>query len=72
MFIQEIIQYKVKLLSAEDNNITDKLQVILIITDYNLNATARLDVNLIIIDLETTNRHPTKRYMHCMLRKLQQ
>ncbi|WZY95990.1 hypothetical protein YC2023_110364 [Brassica napus] len=35
-----------------DNNITDDLEVTLTITYYNQNATARLDVDLIITDLE--------------------
>ncbi|KAH0879833.1 hypothetical protein HID58_067227, partial [Brassica napus] len=33
-------QYVIKLLTAEDNNITDDLQVTLTITDYNQNTTA--------------------------------
>ncbi|WZZ33790.1 hypothetical protein YC2023_017191 [Brassica napus] len=37
---------------AEDNNITDDLEVTLTITDYNQNEIARLDVDLIITDLE--------------------
>ena len=41
-----------KLLTAEDNNITDDLEVTLTITDYNQNEIARLDVDLIITDLE--------------------
>ena len=48
-----------KLLTAEDNNITDDLQVTLTITDYNQNATAQLNVDLIITDLKGTNRPPT-------------
>lgn len=48
-----------KLLTDEDNNLTDDLQVILAITSYNQNKTVRLDVNLIITDLKKTNRPPT-------------
>ena len=44
----------------DDNNIlANDLQVILTIKDYNQNATSRLDVDLIITDLEGTNRLPT-------------
>ena len=77
MVIQETTQYVMKLLTDEENNVTDDLQVTLTITDYNQNATARPDVNLIITDLDATNRPPTtkkkrKRYMHGILQKLQQ
>ncbi|KAL0713344.1 hypothetical protein Bca4012_020322 [Brassica carinata] len=44
----------------DDNNIlANDLQVTLTIKDYNQNATSRLDVDLIITDLENTNRPPT-------------
>ncbi|KAG2275229.1 hypothetical protein Bca52824_057784 [Brassica carinata] len=45
-------QYMMKLLTAEDNNITDDLEVTLTITYYNQNATTRLDAELIITDLK--------------------
>ncbi|KAF3500116.1 hypothetical protein F2Q69_00043634 [Brassica cretica] len=38
--------------AAEDNNITDDLEVTLTIMYYNQNATTRLDADLIITDLE--------------------
>ncbi|KAF2575450.1 hypothetical protein F2Q70_00004977 [Brassica cretica] len=38
--------------NAEDNNITDDLEVTLAITYYNQNAPTRLDADLIITDLE--------------------
>ncbi|KAL0654510.1 hypothetical protein Bca4012_097201 [Brassica carinata] len=41
------------------NTITNDLQVTLTIWNYNQNTTARLDVDLIITDLEETNRPPT-------------
>ena len=41
------------------NTISNDLQVTLTIWDYNQNATARLNVDLIIIDLEETNKPPT-------------
>ena len=44
----------------DDNNIlANDLQVTLTIKDYNQNATSRLDIDLIITDLEGTNRSPT-------------
>ena len=44
----------------DDSNIlANDLQVTLNIKDYNQNATSRLDVDLIITDLEGTNRPPT-------------
>ena len=59
LLIQETTQYVMKLLTDKENNVTDDLQVTLTITNYNQNVTARHDVNLIIIDLDTTNRPPT-------------
>lgn len=57
-----------KVLSNRNNNTTVDLHFTLTIKDYNQNATAKLDVNLIITDLEEINRSPTteekKRYMH--------
>lgn len=44
----------------DDNNIlANDLQVSVTIIDYNPNATSRLDVDLTITDLESTNRPPT-------------
>ena len=40
------------------NTITNDLQGTLTIWDYNQNATAKLDVSLIITDLEETNMSP--------------
>lgn len=57
--IQETNQYVVNLLRENHNIIAQYLQVTLSIKDYNQNATARLDVDLIITDLEGTNRPPT-------------
>ena len=48
-----------KLLRVENNNITDDLQVTLTIANYNQNTTTRLDVDLIITDLEETKIPPT-------------
>ena len=59
MVIQETTQYVMKLLTDEENNVTDDLQVTLTITDYNQNATAQLNADLIITDLEGTNRPTT-------------
>ncbi|CDY28910.1 BnaA02g25660D [Brassica napus] len=44
---------------ATINTLANDLQVTLTIKDYNPNATSRLDVDLIITDLEGTNRPPT-------------
>ena len=41
------------------NILANDLQVTLIIKNYNQNATSRLDVDLIITDLEGTNKPPT-------------
>ena len=41
------------------NILANDLQVTLIIKNYNQNATSRLDVDLIITDLEGSNRPPT-------------
>ncbi|KAF8113169.1 hypothetical protein N665_0055s0033 [Sinapis alba] len=46
-------------LRDNNNNITDDFQFTLTIKDYNQNATARLDVDLIITDLEIIIRPPT-------------
>lgn len=59
MLIQVTTQYIMKLLTAENNNITNDLKVTLTITGYNQNMTSRLDVDLSITDLEGTNRPPT-------------
>ncbi|WZZ77283.1 hypothetical protein YC2023_097855 [Brassica napus] len=57
--IQKTNKYKVNLLRDNDNIFTNDLQVALTIRDYNHNATARVDVDLIITDLADTNRTPT-------------
>nr|VDD53630.1 unnamed protein product [Brassica oleracea] len=44
---------------ANINTLANDLQVTLTIKNYNPNATSRLDVDLIITDLEGTNRPPT-------------
>ena len=44
---------------ANINTLANDLQVTLTIKDYNPNATSRLDVDMIITDLEGTNRPPT-------------
>ncbi|KAF2542026.1 hypothetical protein F2Q68_00031675 [Brassica cretica] len=55
--IEETIQY---VMNGDGRNIlANDLQVTLIIKDYNQNATSRLDVDLIITDLEGSNRPPT-------------
>ena len=54
--IQETNQYVVNLLRENHNIIAQDLQVTLSIRDYNQNATARLDVDLIITNLERTNK----------------
>ena len=41
------------------NILANDLQVTLTIKDYNQNTTSRLDVDVIITDLEETNRPPT-------------
>ena len=57
--IQKTNKYKVNLLRDNDNIFTNDLRVALTIRDYNHNATARVDVDLIITDLADTNRTPT-------------
>ncbi|WZY72377.1 hypothetical protein YC2023_004617 [Brassica napus] len=59
LLIQETTEYVMNKLPNGYNTITNDLQVTLTIWDYNQNATARLDVDLIITDLEETNRPPT-------------
>ena len=59
LLIQETTEYMMNKLPNGYNTITNDLQVTLTIWDYNQNATARLDVDLIITDLEETNRPPT-------------
>ncbi|KAF8106724.1 hypothetical protein N665_0134s0012 [Sinapis alba] len=56
---QETTQYMMNVLKDNNNNIIDDLQFTFTIKDYNQNATAKLDVVLIITDLEKTNRPPT-------------
>ncbi|KAF8047245.1 hypothetical protein N665_3133s0001, partial [Sinapis alba] len=58
MLIQKTAQYVMELFTTENTSIYDDLQVTLRITDYNENAYARLDVDLIIADIEDTNRLP--------------
>ncbi|KAF8081782.1 hypothetical protein N665_0867s0004 [Sinapis alba] len=58
MLIQKASQYVMELFTTENANIYDDLQVTLRITNYNENASARLDVDLIITDIEETNRLP--------------
>ncbi|KAG2288709.1 hypothetical protein Bca52824_048313 [Brassica carinata] len=60
------------ILTTNVNNITSDLQITLTIMDNNPNTTARLYGNLIITDLEGTNRPQTIEeenniYMHNML-----
>ncbi|KAH0852360.1 hypothetical protein HID58_007275 [Brassica napus] len=57
--IEETIQYLMNEVRDDNNILANDLQVILTIKDYNQNATSRLDVDLIITDLEGTNRLPT-------------
>ena len=57
--IEETIQYVMNEVRDNRNILTNDLQVTLIIKDYNQNATSRPDVDLIINDLEGTNRPPT-------------
>lgn len=44
--IQDTTQYVMNLLTGEDNNITDDLQVTLTIIHYKKNVTTRFDVDL--------------------------
>ncbi|CAG7884957.1 unnamed protein product [Brassica rapa] len=57
--IEETKEYVMNEVRANFNPFTNDLQVTLTIKDYNPNATSRLDVDLIITDLESTNRPPT-------------
>ncbi|KAG2270199.1 hypothetical protein Bca52824_064754 [Brassica carinata] len=57
--IEETIQYVMNEVRDGINILANDLQVTLTIKDYNQNATSRLDVDLIITDLEGTNRPPT-------------
>ena len=57
--IEETIQYVMNEVKDGSNILANDLQVTLNIKDYNQNATSRLDVDLIITDLEGTNRPPT-------------
>ncbi|KAH0928274.1 hypothetical protein HID58_014001 [Brassica napus] len=57
--IEETKQYVINEARANINTLANDLQVTLTIKDYNPNATSRLDVDLIITDLEGTNRPPT-------------
>lgn len=59
LLIQETNQYVMKVLTNMDNNTTDDLQFTLTIKGYSQNATAKLDVDPIITDLEEINRLPT-------------
>ncbi|KAL0863126.1 hypothetical protein Bca101_042244 [Brassica carinata] len=67
--IEETNQYVMNLMRENHNIISQHLQVTLAIRDYNLNATARLDVDLIITDLEVTRQPKRKtRYAPSVLR----
>ncbi|KAG2246683.1 hypothetical protein Bca4012_090347 [Brassica carinata] len=57
--IEETKQYVMNEARANINTLANDLQVTLTIKDYNPNTTSRLDVDLIIADLEDTNRPPT-------------
>ncbi|KAG5410929.1 hypothetical protein IGI04_007248 [Brassica rapa subsp. trilocularis] len=57
--IQETTQYVMNEVRDNINILANDLQVTLIIKDYNQNATSRLDIDLIITDLEGPNRPPT-------------
>ncbi|WZZ65092.1 hypothetical protein YC2023_076462 [Brassica napus] len=59
LLIQETTEYMMNKLPNGYNTITNDIQVTLTIWDYNQNATAGLDVDLIITDLEETNKPPT-------------
>ncbi|KAG2308658.1 hypothetical protein Bca52824_028406 [Brassica carinata] len=61
--IEETNQYVMNLMRGNHNIISQHLQVTLAIRDYNLNATARLDVDLIIMDLEVT-RQPKRKTIY--------
>ncbi|KAL0722203.1 hypothetical protein Bca4012_036802 [Brassica carinata] len=61
--IEETNQYVMDLMRENHNIISQHLQVTLAIRDYNLNATARLDVDLIITDLEVT-RQPKRKTIY--------
>ncbi|KAF3528558.1 hypothetical protein DY000_02042450 [Brassica cretica] len=57
--IEETRQYVMNEARASINTLANDLQVTVTIKDYNPNGTSRLDVDLIITDLEDTNRPPT-------------
>lgn len=57
LLIQEIIQYVMN----SQTKITDGLQVTITIKNYNQNTIVKIDIDLIITDLERTNRPPTTR-----------
>ncbi|CAG7862636.1 unnamed protein product, partial [Brassica rapa] len=57
--IEETIEYMMNEVRDVRNILVNDLQVTLTIKDYNQNATSRLDVDLIITDLEGSNRPPT-------------
>ncbi|KAF8118638.1 hypothetical protein N665_0003s0013, partial [Sinapis alba] len=59
MLIQKTAHCVMELFTTENTSINNDLQVTIRITDYNENVSARLDVDLIITDLEETNRPPT-------------
>ena len=61
--IEETNEYVMNLTRENHNIISQHLQVTLAIRDYNLNATARLDVDLIIMDLEVT-RQPKRKTIY--------
>ncbi|KAG2306241.1 hypothetical protein Bca52824_025989 [Brassica carinata] len=61
--IEETNQYVMNLMRENHNIISQHLHVTLAIRDYNLNATARLDVDLIIMDLEVT-RQPKRKTIY--------
>ncbi|RID62503.1 hypothetical protein BRARA_E01572 [Brassica rapa] len=59
MIIHDTSQYVMNELLASKNNRTGDLDITISITDYNPTATERLDVDLIITNLEGTIRLPT-------------
>lgn len=58
-FIEKTTQYMMNEERDDNNILANDLQVSVTIIDYNPNATSRLDVDLTITDLESTNRPPT-------------
>lgn len=67
--IEKTTEYVMNEVRYENNILANDLQVTLTIKDFNQNATSRLDVNLIITDLESTNRPPTteEKYDICIV-----